>query len=83
MGGYSGVVIYESHLSTTCTAAAGDDDVYFLEGWMEREAHHQPHLPHRPWCETTYICPWQLQRIHQGKPYPTTALTVVWLTPQT
>ena len=32
MGGYSGVVIYESHLSTACTAAASDDDIYFLEG---------------------------------------------------
>ena len=32
MGGYSGVVVNESHLSTTCTAAASDDDVYFLEG---------------------------------------------------
>ena len=37
MGGYSGVVIYESHLSTVlyctaCTATASDDDVYFLEG---------------------------------------------------
>ena len=49
---------------------------------MKREARHQPHLPHGPRCETAYICPWQLQRIHQGKPYPTTALTVVWLTPQ-
>ena len=83
MGGYSDVVVYESHLSTTCTAAASDDGVHFLEGGMEREAHHQQHLPHGPWCETAYICPWQLQQIHQGKPYPTTALTVVWLTPQT
>ena len=82
MGGYLGVVIYESHLSTACTATAGDDDVYFLEGGMKREAHHQPHLPHRPQCETTYVCPWQLQQIHQGKPYLPTALTVVWLTPQ-
>ena len=41
MGGYLGVVIYESHLSTTCTAAAGDDDIHFLEGGMEMEAHHQ------------------------------------------
>ena len=82
-GGYSGVVIYESHLSTTCTAAASDDDVHFLEGGTEREAHHQLHLPHGPWCETAYVCPWQLQWIHQGKPYLTTALTVVWLTPQT
>ena len=32
MGGYSGVVMNESCLSTTYTAAAGDDDVYFLEG---------------------------------------------------
>ena len=32
MGGYLGVVIYEYHLSTTCTATAGDNDVYFLEG---------------------------------------------------
>ena len=40
-GGYSNVVMNDSHLSTTCTAAAGDDDVYFLEGGMEREAHHQ------------------------------------------
>ena len=30
-GGYSDVVIYESHLSTACTAAAGDDGVHFLE----------------------------------------------------
>ena len=37
MGCYSGVVIYESHLSTTCTAAASDNDVYFLEGgWRGR-----------------------------------------------
>ena len=83
MGGYSGVVIYESCLSTTCTAAAGDVDVYFLEGGTKREAHHQPHLPHGPRCGTAYVCPWQLQQIHQGKPYPITALTVVWLTPQT
>ena len=53
MGGYSGVVINESHLSTTCTATASDDDVYFLEGGMEGEAHHQPHLPHGLQCETT------------------------------
>ena len=32
MGGYSGVVIYESHLSTACTATASDNDIYFLEG---------------------------------------------------
>ena len=32
MGGYSGVVVYESHLSTTCTATASDNDVYFLGG---------------------------------------------------
>ena len=32
MGGYSDVVMNDSHLSTTCTATAGDDDVYFLEG---------------------------------------------------
>ena len=37
MGGYLGVVINESHLSTTCTATAGDDDIYFLEGgWRGR-----------------------------------------------
>ena len=36
MGGYSGVVVYESHLSTACTATAGDDDIYFLEGGMKR-----------------------------------------------
>ena len=37
MGGYSDVVMNESHLSTTCTAAAGDNDVYFLEGgWRGR-----------------------------------------------
>ena len=37
MGGYSDVVMNDSHLSTTCTAAAGDDDVYFLEGgWRGR-----------------------------------------------
>ena len=41
MGRYSDVVINDSHLSTTCTAAAGDDCVHFLEGGMEREAHHQ------------------------------------------
>ena len=41
MGGYSNVVLNDSHLSTTCTAAAGDDDIYFLEGGMEREARHQ------------------------------------------
>ena len=32
MGGYSDVVVYESHLSTACTAAASDDGVHFLEG---------------------------------------------------
>ena len=32
MGGYSDVVMNDSHLSTTCTAAASDDDIYFLEG---------------------------------------------------
>ena len=32
MGGYSDVVMNDSHLSTTCTAAAGDNDVHFLEG---------------------------------------------------
>ena len=32
MGGYSDVVMNDSHLSTTCTAAASDDDVHFLEG---------------------------------------------------
>ena len=31
-GGYSDVVMSDSHLSTTCTAAASDDDIYFLEG---------------------------------------------------
>ena len=31
-GGYSDVVVNDSHLSTTCTAAAGDDGVHFLEG---------------------------------------------------
>ena len=37
MGGYSGVVVNESHLSTACTAAASDDDIYFLEGgWRGR-----------------------------------------------
>ena len=37
MGGYSDVVMNDSHLSTTCTAAAGDDDVHFLEGgWRGR-----------------------------------------------
>ena len=37
MGGYSDVVMNVSHLSTTCTAAAGDDDNYFLEGgWRGR-----------------------------------------------
>ena len=41
MGGYSDVVMNESHLSTACTAAASDDGVHFLEGGMEREAHHQ------------------------------------------
>ena len=82
MGGYSGVVINESHLSTACTATLVMNDVYFLEGGTEREAHHQPHLPHGPQCETTYICSWWLQQIHRGKPYQTTALTVVWPTPQ-
>ena len=32
MGGYSDVVMDDSHLSTACTAAASDNDVYFLEG---------------------------------------------------
>ena len=32
MGGYSDVVMNDSHLSTACTAAASDNDVYFLEG---------------------------------------------------
>ena len=32
MGGYSDIVVNDSHLSTACTAAASDDDVYFLEG---------------------------------------------------
>ena len=32
MGGYSDVVMNESHLSTACTAAASDNDVYFLDG---------------------------------------------------
>ena len=41
MGGYSDVVVKDYHLSTACTAAASDDDVYFLEGGSEREAHHQ------------------------------------------
>ena len=41
MGGYSDVVVNDSRLSTACTAAASDDDVYFLEGGTEREAHHQ------------------------------------------
>ena len=50
MGGYSDVVVNESCLSTACTAAASDDDIYFLEGGTEREAHHQPHLPHGLWC---------------------------------
>ena len=37
MGGYLGVVVYESHVSTACTAAASDDDVHFLEGgWRGR-----------------------------------------------
>ena len=38
MGGYSDVVMNDSHLSTTCTAAAGDNDIYFLEGggWRGR-----------------------------------------------
>ena len=37
MGGYSDVVVNDCHLSTTCTAAAGDDDVHFLEGgWRGR-----------------------------------------------
>ena len=32
MGGYSDVVMNDSHLSTACAAAASDDDVYFLKG---------------------------------------------------
>ena len=32
MGGCSDVVVNESRLSTACTAAASDDDIYFLEG---------------------------------------------------
>ena len=32
MGGYLGVVINESHLSTACTATLVMNDVYFLEG---------------------------------------------------
>ena len=37
MGGYSDVVMNDSCLSTACTAAAGDDDIYFLEGgWRGR-----------------------------------------------
>ena len=40
-GGYSDVVMNESHLNTACTAAASDDGVHFLEGVTEREAHHQ------------------------------------------
>ena len=56
-GGYSDVVVNDSDLSTTCTATASDDDVYFLEGGMEREAHHQRHLPHGPQCETTLHLP--------------------------
>ena len=32
MGGYSDVVMNDSHLSTTCTAAASDNGVHFLEG---------------------------------------------------
>ena len=31
MGGYSGVVINEFHLSTACTAMLVTNDVYFLE----------------------------------------------------
>ena len=40
-GGYSDVVVNDSCLSTACTAAASDNDVYFLEGGTEREACHQ------------------------------------------
>ena len=37
MGGYLGVVIKESHLSTACTAVLVMNDVYFLEGgWRGR-----------------------------------------------
>ena len=32
MGGYSDVVMNDSCLSTTCTAAASDDGVHFLGG---------------------------------------------------
>ena len=58
------------------------NDIYFLEGgWRGRLI--TSHISLMGWqCETTYVCPWQLQQIHQGKPYPTTALTVVWPTPQ-
>ena len=45
MGGCSDVVMNESCLSTTCTAAASDDDIYFLEGGMEREVRHQQTSP--------------------------------------
>ena len=84
MGGYSDVVMNDSHLSTTCTAAASDDDVHFLEGGNGEGRLVTSNISLMgPWCETTYVCPWQLQQIHQGKPYPTTALTVVWLAPQT
>ena len=44
MGGYLGVVVYESHLSTAFTATASDNDVYFLEGGTKREVCNQPHL---------------------------------------
>ena len=37
MVGYSDVVMNDSHLSTTCTAAAGDNGDHFLEGgWRGR-----------------------------------------------
>ena len=42
MGGYSDVVICESHLSTTCTAAAGDGGVHFLEGGGHGEGGSSP-----------------------------------------
>ena len=32
MGGYSGIVINESRLSTACTATLVMNDIYFLEG---------------------------------------------------
>ena len=76
------VVIKDSHLSTACTAAASDDDVYFLEGGRRGRLITSDISPHGLQCWTTYVCPWQLQWIHQGKPYLTTALTVVWLAPQ-